>query len=222
MHLHLNGFGFWCTPSFLCMVNLVQVEEELKKRWSRRFNWGEKIVSIWDSQTSFVFGFDRFNDVNDEIHARLSSHARFNEIRDYALSRWYIFISNRSLASIFISHPLVRQLKGDADFYIDGLSFQLKAIDFPSNSPLKIEEAKKDKQAFLDWWMREHHESDLSKNTIYLFLQSTTAENWKLRAELGLLKQFIYEYLDGFSRKNLLNSRTKSGLLYTEVLFFEK
>ena len=116
--------------TFFCTVNLLQVEQELKKRWLPRYKWGVKLVDIWESQTSFVYGFDHFNDVNEEIHSRLSSHARFEDIRDYALSRWYIFISNRALASIFISHPLVRQLKGDVDFFIDGLSFQLKTIVF--------------------------------------------------------------------------------------------
>ncbi len=204
------------------MVNLLQVEEELKKRWSPKYKWGIKQVDIWDIQTNFVFGFDHFKDVNDELHDRLGSHSRFEDIRDYALSRWYNFIAQRAITSIFISHPLVRQLKDDADFYIDGLSFELKIISFPTHYSLPFDEAKHNRESFLDWVFEQGVNTEIDNNTICLVLHSLSEENWKLKAELGIIKHLIYKYLDRFSRQNLIHKRTPSGMVYTEALFFEK
>ena len=200
-------------------MNLLEVEQELKKRCVPKYKWGIKQVDIWDSQTNFVFSYDQFDEVNNEIQLRFNAHAQLDAIRDYALSRWYNYVANRALISIFISHPLVRQLKDDVDFFIDGMSFQVEELVFQANSGESFEEASKDKKAYLDGWIKHNHVEDFTTNTICIVFHSITDEDWKLKSELTWLKHEIYTYLDRFSRENLIHQKQRSGLVYVDVLF---
>ena len=199
-------------------MNLLEVEKELKQRISSNLKWGIKRVDIWETQTDFVKEYESYNSVNAEIFSKFSLHARFEDIRNYALSKWYLHLSKVALINTFMSHSLVRKLGKEADFYIDGISFKLDVVllDHLRSTTMCNDEASK--RSFLN----NHFSYDgaVSENTLVLSVRSEAKEPWQCLSDLSVLKDCIFSYLNTFKRENLYCYKINKSMIYSDLICY--
>ena len=76
-------------------MDLLRVETELKKRLAFPYNWGRKQSDDWDAKTSFIYTTYTF----EKLLEKTSSFDE--EVRNYALNRWYNFGLPKRLKTYF-------------------------------------------------------------------------------------------------------------------------
>ena len=196
-------------------INLIQIETELKKRLVYPYKWGRKQNDYFDGLTNFVYRISLFEEVLNEIEKRFGKNTG-NDIKDYALNRWYNFWSAQAVEKIFCSLPNVKPALDEkdrlVDFMIDGVTFDHKTSVFPKNFSLKIDEAIKKTDQLIKW-LYEHQSQQQRKhlkNRLFIVLYSSDCEHWKLKAEIGWLKERIEKYMLGFNPHYLMKFRLEN------------
>ena len=112
------------------IIDLIQIESELKKRLNYPYKWGRKQNDYFDKLTNFVYKISSFEEVIKEIEIRFKKDKEHKNISNYALNRWYNFWSAQAVEKIFCSLPNVQPAL-DAkdrlvDFKIDRVTFDHK------------------------------------------------------------------------------------------------
>jgi hypothetical protein len=206
-------------------VNLEQVEIQLKKRWASKYNWGRKQADIWDTHTNFIYGISDFEELLDRIYAEFNTHSRFEDLRNYALNRWYNFQSAMAVEYIFSTHPQVRKVKNDKDrekdFYINGIAFDHKTSVFPRGFGGSIDEAISDPRELAKWlYINQSKQQRFhAKNRMFLVLHKNDGEHWRLKAELSWIKLLVDSYLDEYREGELISLKHSGGVLKTDIIF---
>lgn len=190
--------------------SLQQIETELKKRLAYPYKWGQKQNDDFDKQTNFIYHTFSFEDVIKEIENRFKVKNEYQSYFDYSINRWYNFWSAQAIENIFCSLPNVKPaLNGRdrlVDFTIDGVSFDHKTSVFPKKFPLPINEAIKKTDELIKWLYRHQSQQQRKhlKNRLFIVLFNSNGEHWKLKSEIGWLKERIEKYMVGFNPSFLL------------------
>jgi hypothetical protein len=192
------------------IVELGQIERELKKRLSYPYKWGRKQNDEFDKLTNFVYRISSFDEVLKETSDRFKKDKEHQDIANYALNRWYNFWSAQAVEKIFCLLPNVKPAldKRDrlVDFTIDGVTFDHKTSIFPKNFPYSINEAIKKTDELILWLYKHQSQQQRKhmKNRLFIVLYFSTGEHWKLKAEISWLKERIEKYMIGFNPHFLL------------------
>jgi len=207
-------------------IELINIENELKKRLAYPYKWGRKQNDEYDKLTNFVYRVSSFEEVLKETETRFNKDKEHKNIANYALNRWYNFWSAQAVEKIFCSLPNVKPARDEkdrlVDFSIDGVTFDHKTSIFPKNFPYQIDEAiKKTNELIL--WLYTHQSQQQRKhlkNRLFIVLYSSDGEHWKLKAEISWLKERIEKYMEGFNPHYLLkflleeNQETLSDVIW--------
>lgn len=192
------------------IIDLIQIESELKKRLNYPYKWGRKQNDYFDKLTNFVYKISSFEEVIKEIEIRFKNDKEHKNISNYALNRWYNFWSAQAVEKIFCSLPNVQPAL-DAkdrlvDFTIDGVTFDHKTSIFPKNFPLPLEDAIKKTDELIKWLYKHQSQQQRKhlKNRLFIVLYSADGEHWKLKSEISWLKERIEIYMKGFNPHYLL------------------
>jgi len=192
------------------LVDLLQIEKELKKRIIYPYKWGRKQNDEFDRLTNFVYKIPTFEEVLKETENRFRKDKEHQNIANYALNRWYNFWSAHVVEKIFCSLPNVKPALDEkdrlVDFAIDGVTFDHKTSIFPKNFPYPIEEAIKKTDELILWLYKNQSQQQRKhlKNRLFIVLYSSDGEHWKLKAEISWLKERIEKYMLGFNPHYLL------------------
>ena len=191
-------------------IDLIKIENELKKRLTYPYKWGRRQNDYYDKLTNFVYQIPTFDETLKEIENRFRKDKEHQNIANYALNRWYNFWSAQAVEKIFCSLPNVQPaLDGKdrlIDFTIDGVTFDHKTSIFPKNFPYKIKDAIKKTDELIKWLYKNQSQQQRKhmKNRLFIVLYSSTGEHWKLKAEISWLKERIEKYMLGFNANYLL------------------
>jgi hypothetical protein len=191
-------------------LNLLQIENELKKRLTYPYKWGRKQNNYFDKLTNFVYNISEFDEVIKEINNRFKTDKEHQNISNYALNRWYNFWSAHAIEKIFCALPNVKPALDSrdrlVDFTIDGVTFDHKTSIFPKNFPYKIKDAIKKTDELIKWLYKHQSQQQRKhlKNRLFIVLYSPDREHWKLKAEILWLKERIEKYMGGFNHNYLL------------------
>ena len=192
------------------IVDLLQIEKELKKRLIYPYKWGRKQNDEFDKLTNFVYRIPSFEEVLKETENRFRKDKEHQNIANYALNRWYNFWSAHAVEKIFCSLPNVKPALDEkdrlVDFAIDGVTFDHKTSIFPKIFPYPIEEAIKKTNELILWLYKNQSQQQRKhlKNRLFVVLYSSDGEHWKLKAEISWLKERIEKYMFGFNPHYLL------------------
>ncbi|MEE9448434.1 MAG: hypothetical protein V3V72_00160 [Ignavibacteriaceae bacterium] len=199
------------------ILNLNDIETELKKRLTYPYKWGRKQNNEFDKLTNFIYRTFLFDDVIKEINSRFKKDKEHQNISNYALNRWYNFWSAQAVEKIFCSLPNVKPALDSkdrlVDFAIDGVTFDHKTSVFPKNFPYPIKEAVKKTDELIRWFYKNQSQQQRKhlKNRLFVVLHSLDGEHWKLKAEICWLKERIEKYLEGFNPHYLLKFPLEPG-----------
>ncbi len=199
------------------ILNLNDIETELKKRLTYPYKWGRKQNNEFDKLTNFIYRTFLFDDVIKEINSRFKKDKEHQNISNYALNRWYNFWSAQAVEKIFCSLPNVKPALDSkdrlVDFAIDGVTFDHKTSVFPKNFPYPIKEAVKKTDELIRWFYKNQSQQQRKhlNNRLFVVLHSLDGEHWKLKAEICWLKERIEKYLEGFNPHYLLKFPLEPG-----------
>jgi hypothetical protein len=212
-------------------LHLKRLQIQLKKCYPFIENWGRKQDNNWDKQTNFIYKVKHFGQLENQIKDRLGEESNFEELRIYALNRWYNFWSAKGIEYIFCCYPNVKSHSDPyhqfIDFWIDEIPFDHKTSVFPKNYNQDIETAKKNPMDLLKWLYENQSKQKRFhlRNRLFLILHEKEGNHQKLKSEIDFIQPIIENYLHHFSFSILkkLEFETDKGIkiAYSDCIFIE-
>ncbi len=203
-------------------MDLARVERELKKRLPYPYRWGRKQSNAWDSDTNFIYQTYSF-----ESLLRKTEHLN-QDLRDYALNRWYNFWSAMAAEDIFASHSNVVANKNSydklVDFTIDGIPFDHKTSIYPKGFNKLYEYAKENEKELIQWLYDNQSQQGRKhlKNRLFIIMYDKNNQHWKMKAEIELLKKKIDEYILNFNPSQLQVFDFGDGEVLSSIIWVER
>ncbi len=204
-------------------MDLPRVERELKKRLPYQYSWGRKQSNSWDFDTNFIYQTYSFESLLKQISG-------FDQqLKDYALNRWYNFWSAMAAEDIFSSHenvePNINSYDKLIDFKINGIPFDHKTSVFPKGFNQSYEYAKEHKKEIITWLYENQSQEGRKhlKNRLFIILyDDVTRQHWKMKSEIMQLKLAIDTYVKNFSTKHLCRLNFGSGEVLSDIIWLTK
>ena len=223
-----NSIGITELQHLSIVLSLAQTEEELKKRTRFRYDWGGvKQNNLADRDTAFIYDIETFDGVICEVRKRFGGAENLKAIGNYAVNRWYNFMSAKAVEDIFRSHqavsPPLNTKDRLCDFFLRGIPFDLKTTVFPKRVPFSFDSAASHPEKLVTWfYLRQSTEQRCHfHNRLFLVLHKTSdpSLSWTLKAELGWLQSLVTRYLDNFDVEKpmslqLNNHRFRSDIIW--------
>ena len=204
-------------------MDVIRIENELKKRVSLPYKWGRKQNNDWDKKTNFIYTTFSFSTL-------LKNNEPLNQLlQEYALNRWYNFWSAMAVEFLFASHLKVKPNKNAfdklVDFQIDAIYFDHKTTVFPVGFNQSYRYAKNNKKELIEWLYNNQSQEGRKhfKNRLFIVLfDKSNNEHWKMKAEIQLLKQEIDNYVKHFSIHNLTKLNYDNQAILSDIIWVEK
>ena len=204
-------------------MDLQRVENELKKRLVYPYKWGRKQSNSWDSDTNLIYK-------TYSLKSLLKQTETFSqELRDYALNRWYNYWSAMAAEDVFGSHQGVQPNRNIydklVDFKINQIPFDHKTSIFPKGFNNSIEYAQNNKKELITWLYENQSQQGRKhlKNRLFIVLyDNSTKQHWKMKAEIMLLKTNIDNYVENFSNGNLVELDFGNGTVFSDIIWIKK
>lgn len=216
-HVELCFLKTWNTGKLV--IDLFDIERELKKRLDYPYKWGRRQSDSWDAKTDFIYHTGSFG-------ALLDKTKNFSqELRDYAMNRWYNFWSAMAVEYIFSLHPGVVANKNKydkwVDFTLNGISFDHKTSVFPKAYPKSLNDALNNKKDLIGWlYDRQSQEGRKHlKNRLFVLLFHKNGEHWKMKSEISFLKTVIDNYLRHFDKSKLQKLTLGKENIYSDIIW---
>jgi septum formation topological specificity factor MinE len=200
-------------------MDLLRVETELKKRLAYPYKWGRKQSDDWDAKTSFIYSTYTFEKL-------LEKTVSFDEeVRNYALNRWYNFWSAEAVENLFSLHekvtPNINKFDKLIDFTINTTCFDHKTTVFPIGFNQTVAYAKNNPAELIKWlYLNQSQESRKHlKNRLFIVLAEKNKEHWKLKAEIKLLKTEIDRYVENFNSDKLFQLHLENNTILSDLFW---
>jgi hypothetical protein len=191
------------------LLDLNEIETELKKRNIYPYRWGQKQNDEWDRLTNFIYTLPLFDGLLSQIKKDFATRADGSKIFDYTINRWYNFWSAQAVENIFCSMPCVTASTNSKnrleDFSIHGITFDHKTSVFPKDYGKSLEQAQNNPKELIEWLYQNQSTQQRfhRKNRLFIVLYSSTGSHWKLKAEIGFLEGLIRQYVTSFDPSKL-------------------
>ncbi len=192
------------------VLDLDNIERELKKRHRYSYKWFRKQNDEWDRYTQFIYQIFHWEALIRKIAITAENQELDKQqIFQYAANRWYNFWSAKAVEQIFTEIsgivPAEEAKDSEKDFYLFGIPFDHKTSVFPKQFGKSFDYAKTHKIELIEWLyknqstQKRHH----FKNRLFIVVYDKNGEHWKLKAEIFILKKAIQNYVADFRREQL-------------------
>lgn len=203
-------------------MDLLRVERELKKRLIYPYRWGRKQSNDWDHNTNFIYTTYSFKKLLQKT-ASLSQ-----ELKDYALNRWYNYWSAMAAEDIFAQHDNVKANKNIydklVDFTIDDIPFDHKTSIFPNGFNKDITYAKRNEKELINWLYENQSQQGRKhlKNRLFIVLYDNNREHWKMKSEIMVMKEKIDRYMRLFDKGKLKYFTFDDEKILSDIIWIER
>ncbi|MBT0607173.1 hypothetical protein [Aequorivita echinoideorum] len=211
-------------------LDLEKIENELKNRCHYHYEWGQKQNDIWDARTNFIYETTDWEMLIEKIKNLITSE-NLDKKRafNYAANRWFNFWSAMAVEQIFSEMPQIEKVPQSKDhkkdFYFCGIPFDHKTSVFPKHLKCTFEEAKNSKRTLIDWFYKNQSNQKRNHfhNRLFVVVFDKNGAHWKLKAEIGLLKNAIEAYVSNFKMEQLEQFNfTEETQTVSDVIFVNK
>jgi len=200
-------------------MDLQRLEKELKKRLSYPYRWGRKQSNSWDNKTNFIYNTYSFESL-------LYKTKNFSqELKDYALNRWFNFWSAMAVEYIFASHSNVDPNKNKydklIDFKINNTPFDHKTSIFPKGFNNTYAYAQENKRELIQWLYDNQSQQGRKhlKNRLFIMVFDKNNQHWKIKAEIMKIKAEIDFYVRNFDVNNLCTFNFGEGKVFSDIVW---
>ncbi len=199
-------------------LDLINSEEELKKRWEAPYVWGRKQNDLWDKQSNFIYEIKNWELLKEKI-AMVSSNHNLDkqDFFNYCSNRWYNFQSAMAVENIFAEfdgiEPSLNSRNRLLDFKLSGIDFDHKTSVYPKNFGKDLQFAMKNPEELISWLYQNQSTQQRQQfaNRLFLIVYAEDGQHWKLKAEISWLKGIIGAYLNSFKTDQLKKFEFQSG-----------
>ena len=208
-------------------MNYLLLEAALKKRTKLDYFWGRKQDDKFDKQTNFIYKISSFELLLATIDYAFKINPQYDDLKNYALNRWFNFWSAKGVENIFLEHenvkPHLNSYNKFTDFYIQNIPFDHKTTVFPKGFGKSVPYAIQHKRELIAWLyknqsqqQRKHH-----KNRLFIVLVNYQEEDahWKLKSEISWLKELISAYLLNFDQAKLQSFSFENTTVYADIIW---
>jgi len=208
-------------------MNYLLLEAALKKRTKLDYFWGRKQDDKFDKQTNFIYKISSFELLLATIDYAFKINPQYDDLKNYALNRWFNFWSAKGVENIFCEHenvkPHLNSYNKFTDFYIQNIPFDHKTTVFPKGFGKSVPYAIQHKSELILWLyknqsqqQRKHH-----KNRLFIILVNYQEEDahWKLKSEISWLKELISAYLLNFDQAKLQSFSFENTTVYADIIW---
>ena len=205
----------------------VAIEKELIKRLKVEYSWGRKQVDEFDKQTNFIYKINSFDSLLLEIETKFKNNSQYNDLKNYALNRWFNFWSAKAVESIFCKHDKVNPHPDSynkfTDFFINEIPFDHKTTVFPKGFKKSVPYAIAHKNEIIEWLYKNQSQQQRKhfENRLFIVLVNYENENehWKLKAEISWLKKIVSTYLLKFETSKLHSFYFKNEIVKADIIW---
>lgn len=203
-------------------MDLERLEQELKNRLSYGYSWGKKQDNSWDAITNFIYTTYSVSKLLEKTQSLDS------KIKDYAFNRWFNFWSAMGVEDIFCSHQNVVANKNKydklVDFKINNIPFDHKTSIFPKGFGKDISYTITNKRELIQWLYDNQSQEGRKhlKNRLFIVLNDSNGEHWKMKAELKLIKIEIDKYIKDFNKNKLELFNFSDENIYSDIIFIKR
>lgn len=208
-------------------MNYELLEKELKKRTEFEYSWKSKQLDKLDKETNFIYKTLNFEEVLNKIELVVKRSSECNDLKNYALNRWYNFWSAKGVEAMFCAHDNVQPHQNSkdkyTDFFISNIPFDHKTTVFPKGFKKSIPYAITHKRELIEWLYNNQSQQQRKhyKNRLFIVLIDYEQPNshWKLKAEIHWLKSKISTYLINFDSSKLQCFSFNNKNVYADVIW---
>ncbi|NQV76923.1 MAG: hypothetical protein HQ490_01030 [Lutibacter sp.] len=208
-------------------MDSIAIEKELKKRLKFEYSWGGKQVDVLDKKTNFIYKISSFNSLLSEIETKFKDNSRYNDLKNYALNRWFNFWSAKAVENIFSEHenvnPHLDSYNKFTDFFINEIPFDHKTTVFPKGFEKSVPYAIAHKNEIIEWLYKNQSQEQRKhfKNRLFIVLVNyeNESEHWKLKAEISWLKKIISTYLLKFESSKLHSFYFENEVVKADIIW---
>lgn len=175
---------------------------------------------MWDHNTRFIYDTPSFSVFLEK------ANNLGDELRAYAMNRWYNFWSAMAVEYIFTTHQNVNANRNKydkhVDFSIEGIPFDHKTSVYPRGFGKSIFYATTHKKELIQWLY--NHQSQQGRkhleNRLFVVLYDSIAgEHWKMKSEISLMKDAVDKYMEEFDRTSLEELDFGKGKVFSDILW---
>lgn len=204
-----------------------RLEKELNYRTKLKYTWGRKQTDEFDRLTNFIYKTHSFNSLLEKIELHFKEEAKKEDLKNYALNRWFNFWSAKGVETLFCEYKNVKAHRDSfnryTDFFIENIPFDHKTTVFPKAFNKTVTYAKKHPEELIMWLYKNQSSQQRQhfKNRLFIVLVNTNNkdEHWKLKAEISWLKQLISTYLLNFNRSKLITLSLKDKPIFADIIW---
>lgn len=208
-------------------MNYVALEKELKKRLKYKYSWGIKQLDKFDKQTNFIYKIDSFDLLTEEIEVKFKHNFQYNNLKNYALNRWFNFWSAKAIENFFCEHENVKPhtdtFNKFTDFFINDIPFDHKTAVFPNGFKKSVPYAIEHKNELIEWLYKNQSQQQRKhyKNRLFVVLinYENESKHWKLKAEINWLKKIISTYLAKFDPSKLHSFYFENKIVKADIIW---
>jgi hypothetical protein len=181
-----------------------QLEKDLKDTMDIiSSNWKMQNNSF-DRSTNFIYRMNSLNDCMIEIE-------RTRVDKDYALHRWYNYMTSIYCEYIFCDYGAVHEedkFNHDVDIYIDGIPFDVKLTVYPaklSSRPYDLK-TRVGKDEMIRWYYANQSQQRRKQilNRLYVVCDANTShENMVMKSNFDLMRHRISSYMNYIKKYGL-------------------
>lgn len=210
-------------------MNLLKIEQELKKRLDYPYQWKRRQNNDFDQQTKYIYRIQEFDELLKMIQ-RQHPHDPQKDYFNYALNRWYNFWSAKAIENLFCQSPNVQAIQNpyhkQKDFTINNIAFDHKTSVFPKAYAKPFSHAQENSTDLIQWLYQNQSQQGRKhlKNRLFIVLYDQyNQEHWKLKADIQWLQSIIQNYLKNFDQNQLKVFFFNSNqLTYSDIIFAVK
>lgn len=173
-----------------------QLERDLQKTMNI-------ISENWEIQNDYYDGVSNFIYKTDSLDECLMEIERTGINKEYALHRWYNYMTSISCEYIFCEYGAVHEkdkYNHDVDIYIDEVPFDVKLTVYPvklSSRPYDLS-TRSGKNDMIRWYYANQSQQSRKQllNRLYVVCDAPTSyENMVMKSKFDLMRQRISAYM---------------------------
>lgn len=202
-------------------MDFIRLESQLKERLHFPYFWGRKQSNDWDAKTNFIYSTFTF-----EKLIEVTSNFTEDE-KNYSFNRWYNFWSAMAVEKMFSLHkkvaPNLNKYDKLIDFSINNISFDHKTSVFPKGFDKSIDYAKQNPSELITWLYVNQSQDGRKhlENRLFVIMYHKNGAHWKLKSELGLIKNKIDDYVLHFDENNLISITLENKKIISDIIWIE-
>ncbi len=204
-------------------MDLQRVERELINRLSYPYRWGRKQSNSWDHATNFIYKTYSMQKLLILIEPMTQ------DLKDYAMNRWYNYWSAMAVEDIFSSHSCVKANSNVydklVDFKINDIPFDHKTSVFPRGFKHSYEYALEHKKELIEWlYINQSQEGrkHLSNRLFIIMYDRQREEHWKMKSEIMIVKKAIDKYIKNFQSDKLEKVYIGEEEILSDIIWITK